>query len=148
MFCHNPFPLKMSKLINLLHKNYKGDFNRFSSRLIFLAETVAAILAICISIDTAIYYGGTSVVFTPRIALFGVLIFLSWIALSRMSSLSVLPRTQRYRTLIFRFSQISFIELLFCLIIWGLIGVDPSRSGLSLISCLKSTGPRDITAGM
>ena len=114
----------MSKIINLLKKNYKGDLNRFSSRLIFLAETVAAILAIYISIDTVMYYGGPSVVFIPRIAIFGILVFLSWLALSRMSSLSVLPRTQRYRTLIFRFSQISFIELLLCLIIWGIIGTE------------------------
>jgi exopolysaccharide biosynthesis polyprenyl glycosylphosphotransferase len=114
----------MSKLINLLKKNYKGDLYRISARLIFMAEVVAVILSIIISIDTVMYYGGSSVVLTPRIALFAMLIFLSWLALSRISSLSILPRTQRYRTLIFRFFQISFIELIFCILIWLAIGTN------------------------
>jgi len=114
----------MSKLINLLLKTHKGDLYRFSAQLIFLAETVAAITSIYIAIDTFIYYSSYSIVLTPRIIFFGMLIFLSWLALSRMSSLSVLPRTQRYRTLIFRFLQISFIELLLCLMIWGLVGTS------------------------
>ncbi len=114
----------MSKLIKLLKKTYHGDLYRFSARLIFAAEALAAIVSIYISIDTVVYYGGPSVVLTPRIILFGMLVFLSWLALSRISSLSVLPRTQRYRTLIFRFFQISFIELILCLAIWGIIGIE------------------------
>ncbi len=112
----------MSRLINLLRKTYRGDLNRFSARLIFLAETIAAIVSIYIAIDSVLYYGAPGLVLTPKILLFGVLIFLSWLALSRISTLSVLPRTQRYRTLIFRFGQISFIELVICLLIWALLG--------------------------
>ena len=112
----------MSRLIKLLQKSYPGNLYRFSARLIFLAEAAAALLSIYIAVDSVLYYGGGELVLTPKIIIFGSLIFLSWMALSRISTLSVLPRTQRYRTLILRFAQISFIEAIICLIIWGLMG--------------------------
>jgi len=81
----------MSRLIRLLQKSYRGNLYRFSARLIFLTEAAAAILSIFIAIDSVLYYGGASIVLTPRMIFFGVLIFLSWLALSRVSTLSVLP---------------------------------------------------------
>jgi exopolysaccharide biosynthesis polyprenyl glycosylphosphotransferase len=113
----------MSKLIDLLHKRVTGSLSRLSARLIFIAEVAAAITSIIIAINSVVYYGGPSVVLTPKILLFGIIIFMSWLALSRVSSLSIMPRTQRYRTLVFRFFQISFIELVLCLVIWAMMGI-------------------------
>ena len=113
----------MSKVIDLLHRRINGSLSRLSAKLIFASEAAAAIISLFIAVDTVIYYGSSAVELTPRFLIFTVMLFISWLALSRVSSLSVMPRTQRYRTLIFRFLQISFMELVLGLVLWMMIGM-------------------------
>ncbi len=47
--------------------------------------------------------------------LFGVFLLISWYILSRITSLAKIPRTQRYRTVVFQFMRVNFIILLFLL---------------------------------
>jgi len=46
------------------------------------------------------------------------LIFISWAILSKVSSVAVLPRTQRYRTMFVRFLRICFAEMIITSILW------------------------------
>jgi exopolysaccharide biosynthesis polyprenyl glycosylphosphotransferase len=59
--------------------------------------------------------------------IFGALITLSSFVLSKVTTRAILPRTQRYRTLFFRYAQSSFFELIIAAIIWTLFpkGIIP-----------------------
>ncbi len=47
--------------------------------------------------------------------IFGIFLIISWYILSRITSLAKIPRTQRYRTVIFQFLRVNFIILVFLL---------------------------------
>ncbi|MFC2116453.1 sugar transferase, partial [Bacteroidota bacterium] len=112
----------MRRLIDFLRKNYRLNLHRISHRLVFLSEALFILLAIYISTDSVIYYSNGSVPFTYHFIVFGLLVFLSRLALRQLSILSILPRTQRNRVLLIRFMQVTFIELIISTIIWAFIG--------------------------
>ncbi|MBA7516907.1 hypothetical protein ES705_08956 [subsurface metagenome] len=128
----------MSRLIELLRKKYKGNLHRIASRLVFLSEALAVVLAIIISIDSVFYYSHTPIHFSYQFVVFGFMVFLSRLALSQLSTISILPRTQRRRTLLFRFLQVSFFELIICTVIWILIGVGTIPYVLVPLYCIIS----------
>lgn len=51
------------------------------------------------------------------LVLFGFFLLISWYILSRITSLAKIPRTQRYRTVVFQFIRVNFIILMFLLAI-------------------------------
>ncbi len=113
----------MGKLINLVRTRYR-KVKRHRYRIIFIGESVMAMVVIYISVALTLYYGGPDLVLIPSIGLFSILMFLTWITLFRASSQSIIPRTIRYRTLIIRSFQNTFIALLICLVFWVLIGFN------------------------
>ena len=111
----------MSHFVDRLRILTKGNLARISYRIVHLAETIAAALSILLSIGLlAFRLGGLEL--TWHYYAFGTLVFMSWLALSQLTTLAILPRTQKYRILFVRFLQVSFIELIICTIIWFSVG--------------------------
>jgi exopolysaccharide biosynthesis polyprenyl glycosylphosphotransferase len=111
----------MSHLIGRLRILTKGRLSEISYRLVHLAEAIAVAFSIILSVQLLDYrLGGLEI--TWNYIAFGILVFMSWLALSQMSTLAILPRTQRYGVLFTRFLQVSFIELIICIIIWAAVG--------------------------
>ncbi len=113
----------MGKLINLVRTRYR-KLKRYRQHFFFIVESIAALIVIYISVALTLNYGGPDLVLTPSIGLFSMLMFLTWITLFRASSHSIIPRITRYRTLIIRSFQNTFIALLICLVFWVLIGIN------------------------
>ena len=128
----------MSGLIELLQKNYRGNLHKIASRLVFLSEALAVALSIYIAIDTVIYYSSAPIHPSYHFVVFGLMIFFSRLALTQLSTISILPRTQRRRTLLFRFMQVSFFELIICTIIWIFLGVETIPYVLVPLYCIIS----------
>lgn len=111
----------MSHLIDRLRILTKGNLSGISYRLVHLTEAIAVALSIILAIKLlAFRLEGLEI--TWNYIVFGILVFMSWLALSQLTTLAILPRTQRYRTLFVRFLQVSFIEFIICTMIWVAIG--------------------------
>ena len=113
----------MSRFIDLVRNSYR-KLKRYRQLVFFIIESVAAMVVIYISVALTLYYGGPDLVLTPRIGLFALLMYLTWITLVQASSLSIIPRTRRYRTLIIHSFQNTFTALLICLVFWIFIGFN------------------------
>jgi hypothetical protein len=111
----------MSHLIDRLIILTKGNLSGISYRLVHLAEAIAVAVSIILAIKLLVFRL-ESLEITWNYIVFGILVFMSWLALSQLSTLAILPRTQRYRILFVRFLQVSFIELIILTIIWAAIG--------------------------
>jgi len=111
----------MSHLINRLRILTRGNLSGISYRLVHLAEAIAVAVSIFFAIKLLVFrVQGLEINWNYYV--FGVLIFMSWLALSQLTTLAILPRTQRYQILFVRFLQVSFIEFIICTIIWLAIG--------------------------
>jgi exopolysaccharide biosynthesis polyprenyl glycosylphosphotransferase len=112
----------MSHLIKRLRTLTRGQLSGITYRLVHFAEAIAVAFSIILAIQLLAYrLGGLEI--TWHYIVFGILVFMSWLALSQLTTLAMLPRTQRYRILLARFLQVSFIELIICTIIWASIGL-------------------------
>ena len=113
--------LKMGQLIDRLRIIARGNLSGITYRIVHFAESVAVAISILVAVSLLAYrLGGIEI--TWHYYLFGVLVFMSWMALSQMTTLAILPRTQRYRILFVRFLQVSFIEFIIVGLIWFAIG--------------------------
>lgn len=111
----------MSHLINRLRILTRGKLSGISYRLVHLAEAIAVAVSIIFAIKLLVFrVQGLEINWNYYV--FGVLIFMSWLALSQLTTLAILPRTQRYQILFVRFLQVSFIEFIIATIIWFAIG--------------------------
>ncbi len=111
----------MSHLINRLRILTKGNLSGISYRLVHLTEAIAVAFSVFLAIKLlAFRLEGLEI--TWHYIVFGTLLFMSWLALSQLTTLAILPRTQRYQILFVRFLQVSFIEFIICTIIWIAIG--------------------------
>jgi len=111
----------MSHFVERLSTIANGKLSGISSRLVHLAEAIAVAGSFIIAIKILSYrIHGFEINWTY--ILYGVLVFMSWLALSQLTAMAILPRTQRYRVLFFRFLQVSFIEFIISTIIWIAIG--------------------------
>ena len=111
----------MSNLIDRLRVITKGNLSGISFRLVHLAEAIAVAVSIILAIKLlAFRVAGLEI--TWNYIVFAVLLFMSWLALSQLTTLAILPRTQRYQVLFVRFLQVSFIEFIICTIIWLAFG--------------------------
>ena len=111
----------MSHLIDRLRILTKGNLSGISYRLVHLTEAIAAAISFILAIKLlAFRLEGLQI--TWNYIVLGILVFMSWMALSQLSTLAILPRTQRYGTLFVRFLQVSFIEFIICTMIWVAIG--------------------------
>jgi exopolysaccharide biosynthesis polyprenyl glycosylphosphotransferase len=111
----------MSHLIDRLRILTKGNLSGLSFRLVHLAEAIAVAFSIYLAIKLLVFrLEGLEI--TWNYYIFGILLFMSWLALSQLTTLAILPRTQRYQILFVRFLQVSFIEFIVCAIIWIAIG--------------------------
>ena len=111
----------MSHLIDRLRILTKGNLSGISYRLVHLAEAIAVAVSIILAIKLlAFRLEGLET--NWNYIVFGILVFMSWLALSQLTTLAILPRTQRYQILFVRFLQVSFIEFFICTIIWIAIG--------------------------
>lgn len=113
----------MGRLINLVRGNYQ-KIKKYRLLIRLIIESIIAVTVIWISVALTLNIGGPDFVLTPRIVLFAILMYLTWITLYRSSSRSIFPRTQRYRALIINSFQNTFIALLICLVFWVLIGLN------------------------
>ena len=111
----------MSHLINRLRILTRGKLSGISYRLVHLSEAIAVAVSIIFAIKLLVFrVQGLEINWNYYV--FGVLIFMSWLALSQLTTLAILPRTQRYQILFVRFLQVSFIEFIIAIIIWFAIG--------------------------
>jgi exopolysaccharide biosynthesis polyprenyl glycosylphosphotransferase len=111
----------MSHLIDRLRILTKGNLSSISYRLVHLAEAIAAAASIILAIKLLVFrIEGLEI--NWNYIVFGILVFMSWLALSQLTTLAILPRTQRYQILFLRFLQVSLIEFIICIIIWVVIG--------------------------
>ena len=111
----------MSHFIDRLHALTNGKLAGISSRLVHFAETVAVAFSFIIAVE-ALRFRLEGLEITWMYIVFGVLVFMSWLALSQLTNLAILPRTQRFRIIFLRFLQVSFIEIIILTIIWVAIG--------------------------
>jgi exopolysaccharide biosynthesis polyprenyl glycosylphosphotransferase len=111
----------MSHLIDRLRIATRGNLSGISFRLVHLAEAIAVAVSIILAVKLLTFrLNGLEI--TWNYIVFGLLLFMSWLALSQLTTLAILPRTQRYQVLFVRFLQVSFIEFIICTIIWIAIG--------------------------
>ncbi len=111
----------MSNLVEWSRRKFKHDLSGISSRVIFSVEALAAIVSFFLAIESLYYifpHPDVNWTFLP----YGMAVYMSWLAISRLTGFANLPRTQRYRTLIFRFLQVSLIEFVICTLLWFAIG--------------------------
>ncbi|MCK4824721.1 sugar transferase, partial [bacterium] len=114
-----------------------GSLFGITSRLIRLAEALAVAGSFFIAVQVmAFRMEGLDI--TWVYILYGILVFMSWLALNQITTLAILPRTQRYRVLFFRFVQVSLIEFIICTIIWVTIGLHSIHFILVPLYCLIS----------
>src|SRR4030042_6845201 len=106
----------MSGLLKIIRK-YKYFFLSLSETLTVIASYFMAIIIVKLWI-------ATDITVNINYLIFGIFILLSSFVLSKVTTRAILPRTQRYRTLFFRYAQSSFIELGIATIIWALFGPD------------------------
>ena len=103
----------MSHLIDRLRILTKGNLSGISYRLVHLTEAIAAAISFILAIKLlAFRLEGLEI--TWNYIVLGILVFMSWMALSQLTTLAILPRTQRYGILFVRFLQVSFIEFIIC----------------------------------
>ena len=112
----------MSHLIERLRTLTRGKLSGITYRLVHFTEAMAVAVSIILAIQL-LSYRLEGLVITWHYLVFGILVFMSWLALSQLTTLALLPRTQRYRILFARFLQVSFIEFIICTIIWASVGV-------------------------
>lgn len=100
----------MSGLINIIRK-YKHFLLNLSETLIVIGSYLLAIIIVKLWLSP-------STVVNIDWLIYCILILLSSIILSKVTTKAIIPRTQRYRTLFFRYAQSSFVELIIATIIW------------------------------
>jgi len=112
MLCHLRYKI-IPTFIKLLRKNVHFIMN--------LTETFSVIGSFILSIFIikGLFYPDINISYYYLIL--GLTMLISWLILLKVTTLAILPRTQRYRTLFFRFAQVTFIEFLIASIIWALI---------------------------
>jgi exopolysaccharide biosynthesis polyprenyl glycosylphosphotransferase len=127
----------MSHFVNRLRKLTHGELAGFSYRLVHFAEAMAVAFSIIIAIQLMSYRLGELEI-TWHYFVFGVLVFMSWLALTQLTTLAILPRTQRQRILFLRFLQVFFIEFIISTIIWFAIGRNTIHFILVPLFCILS----------
>lgn len=110
----------MSHFIDRLYALTNGKLEGISSRLVHFTEAVAVALSYIIAVE-ALRFRVEGLEITWIYILYGVLVFMSWLALSQLTTLAILPRTQRNRMILLRFLQVSLIEIIILTILWAII---------------------------
>ena len=95
--------------------------------LLSLSETLTIIASYLLALTVVRLWIATDITINIYYLIFGIVILLSSFILTKVTTRAILPRTQRYRTMFFRYAQSSFIELAIATIIWALFpkGVIP-----------------------
>jgi exopolysaccharide biosynthesis polyprenyl glycosylphosphotransferase len=106
--------------------------------LLNLSETLTVIASYFLAIIIVKLWIATNITVNINYLIFGIFILLSSFVLSRVTTRAILPRTQRYRTLFFRYAQSSFIELAIATIIWAFFGPGKIAFILVPLYCLIS----------
>jgi exopolysaccharide biosynthesis polyprenyl glycosylphosphotransferase len=106
--------------------------------LLNLSETLTVIASYFLAIIIVKLWIATDITVNINYLIFGIFILLSSFVLSKVTTRAILPRTQRYRTLFFRYAQSSFIELAIATIIWALFGPGKIAFILVPVYCLIS----------
>ena len=127
----------MSHFVNRLRAITNGQLAGISSRLVHSAEAVAVAVAYIIAIQ-ALTYRIEGLEIHWLYIVYGILVFMSWLALSQLTTLAMLPRTQRIRILFLRFLQVFIIEFIICTIIWAAIGLHSIHFMLIPLYCIIS----------
>ena len=127
----------MSDFIDQLRLRFNGSLMGITSRLVFLTEVVVVAGSFIIAIKSLSFLN-KSLEISWNYILYGALVFMSWLALSQLTTKSIFPRTQKYRTLFFRYLQVSLIECVICTIIWVAIGLHSIEFILVPLYCFIS----------
>src|SRR4030042_1320846 len=106
--------------------------------LLNLSETLTVIASYFLAIIIVKLWIATDITVNINYLIFGIFILLSSFVLSKVTTRAILPRTQRYRTLFFRYAQSSFIELAIATMIWALFGPGKIAFILIPVYCLIS----------
>jgi len=106
--------------------------------LLSLSETLTIIASYFLAVIIVKLWIATDANVNISWLIFGILIVLSSFILSKVTTRAILPRTQRYRTLFFRYAQSSFIELAIATIIWALFPKGTIPFILVPVYCLIS----------
>lgn len=130
----------MNSLFVKGYRYIKKNLHKSLYNFIFLIESISVIFAYYISFFFIKKFVYPELESSRELLLLGLLIFISWLIISRITTIAILPRTQRYRTLFFRFLQITFIEMFISIVLWSLFASQtvpfiliPIYSGISHI---------------
>jgi len=109
----------MSGLLKIIRK--------YKYFLLSLSETLTVIASYFLAVIIVKLWITPDITVNLSWLIFGILVLFSSFILSKVTTRAILPRTQRYTTLFFRYAQASFIELAIATIIWALFpkGVIP-----------------------
>jgi exopolysaccharide biosynthesis polyprenyl glycosylphosphotransferase len=102
----------MSGLLKIIRK--------YKYFLLGISETLAVVAAYFMSLIIIKLWIATYTTVNIYYLIFGIFILISSFILSKITTRAILPRTQRFRTLFFRYGQSSFIEFIIATIIWAL----------------------------
>jgi len=122
----------MSGLLKIIHK--------YKYFLLNLTESLTVIVTFFLALVIVKVWISPDLMINFNWLLFGILIVLSSFILSKVTTRAILPRTQRYRTLFFRYAQSSFIDLFIATIIWALFPKGSIPYILVPVYCLLSFG--------
>ncbi len=113
---------------------------RYKYFLLGITEILMVILSYLLALVIVKLWISPNVTVNIYWLIFGMLIVLSSFVLSQVTTRAMLPRTQRYRTLFFRYAQSSFFELMIATIIWALFPRSVIPFILVPVYCLLSFG--------
>ena len=93
-----------------------------SKRYLFLLELLVIATAYVISVEFWNKYINFTVKFNYEYLILGAIYMISWALILKLTIVAKVPRTQRYRTILFNFIRISFIQLIIVLLAKYLLG--------------------------
>lgn len=92
---------------------YRFHNHSWVKRVLEYVEFLLVVCSIGFSYFIVVHTFKPPVIFNPiEFFLFSIFLLISWFVVSRITAMAKIPRTQRYRTIIFQFIQSNFIILL------------------------------------
>lgn len=109
---------------NKLSTIYLSNKTEGSKRYLFLLEIMAISLAYLLSAELWNKYVSVGVKLNSDYLILGLINLISWALLLKLTIVAKVPRTQRYRNILFNFIRISFVQLIFVLIVKSIVGFE------------------------
>jgi len=103
-------------LTNKLSSIYLGNKAEGRKRYLFMLELIFIAIAYLASVEIWSRFFNSDVTVSSEYVILGIIYIFSWALILKLTIVAKVPRTQRYRNIIFNFVRISFVQLIVVLI--------------------------------